>query len=117
MNRQTIIFLILLGLFVANTPCNAAEDLFADYKKSLQKPAEAHAVEIYNAWSENLTNMIESGYTDGVVIEGEGKYKNGKVEANKFGVVEVDKYANVGPIINKSTFKNSTIIVKNGSKF
>lgn len=102
----TVFFLISVN------PAMADEDIFSDYNAAIQKPAEANAVNVYNAYSDNLANMIEHGFRDGVVIDGAGSYAGGKVHADGVGNVQVDRGANVGPIINQTQMKNSTVIIK-----
>ncbi len=92
------------------------EDIFAEYNKTIQKPADAKVTNVYDSWGENMANMIESGYRDGVVIESQGSYANGKIRVDGVGNVLVDKNANVGTIINKMGIDNSNIVIKPGKK-
>lgn len=94
----------------------AEEDIFADYNKSVQKPADAKVTNVYEAWGENMANMINSGYRDGVVVDGPGEYGNGKIRADGVGNVLIDKNANVGPVINQTDVKNSTIVIQQNKK-
>ena len=102
----------VFAVAVSAAHASADEDIFADYNAAMQKPAEANATNVYNAWGDNMANMIESGYRDGVVIRGEGEYAGGKVHADGVGNVVVDRHANVGPIVNKPKIENSTVVIK-----
>lgn len=117
MKKATISFIIICsGLFFSSPVYAEDEDIFADYTKDMRKNAKSNATNVYNAYGDNMANMIESGYRDGVVVKGEGSYAGGKVKADGVGNVFVDKHANVGPVINKSKIQNSTVIFKNNSK-
>lgn len=114
--RYIFIFTVIaLASFFSCAMAHADENIFGDYNKDIQKPAEANATNVYNAWGDNMANLIESGYRDGVVIDGEGEYAGGKVRADGVGNVVVDKNANIGPIINKTEIKDSTVIIKRDS--
>ncbi|MBQ7607345.1 MAG: hypothetical protein IJU76_05185 [Desulfovibrionaceae bacterium] len=89
------------------------KDLFADYYADIRKSADAKTANVYNAWGENMSHLIESGLRSGTVVTGEGNYAGGKVRADGVGNINVDKYANVGPIINKTKVENSSVIVNN----
>jgi len=95
----------------------AQEDIFADYKNDMRKPAESRAANVYRAWGDNMAVHIEKGVKDGIVIDGAGSYAGGKVNADGVGNVTVDKGANVGPIINKTEIKNSPVIIRNRDRF
>lgn len=102
---------LLIGTF---SPVKAAdEDLFGDYRKDLAKDAEAKSVNVYNAWGDNMANLIESGAREGVVIDGSGSYAGGKIKSDSVGNVQIDRYANVGPVINKTTLNNTLLIMQN----
>lgn len=88
------------------------EDLFADYYKDTRKSADARVTNVYSAWGENMANLIKQNHRDGVVIDGKGEYADGKIHADGVGNVIVDKNANVGPVINKTEIKNSTVVIK-----
>lgn len=105
-------FIVFAAIIFLHGYVFAEEDIFADYNKSVQKPADAKANNVYQAWGENMANMINSGYRDGVVVDGEGSYAGGKVRADGVGNVVVDKNANVGPVINRTDVNNSTIIIQ-----
>ena len=105
----------LLGMFFYAVTAVAAEDIFSDYYRDTRKPAEANATNVYNAWGENMANLIESGARDGVVVDGAGDYAGGKIKVDGVGNIIVEKNANVGPVINKTKIKDSTIIIKNDS--
>ncbi|WP_206214262.1 hypothetical protein [Desulfovibrio sp. ZJ369] len=95
----------------------AEEDIFADYKNDMRKPAESRATNVYKAWGDNMAAHIEKGVKSGIVIDGAGSYGGGKVRADGVGNVTVDKGANVGPIINKTEIKNSPVIIRNRDRF
>lgn len=108
-------FMVVAVIFclLPAVPAQAADDdLFKDYNAAIQKPAEANATNVYNAYADNLANMIESGYRDGVVIKGEGSYAGGKVHADGVGNIMVGRGANVGPIVNQTKLQNSTVVIK-----
>lgn len=118
MNKSKVFcFLVIcMGLISFPPPLMAEEDIFADYNKSIQKPADAKTTNVYEAWGENIANMINSGYRDGVVVDGPGDYGNGKIRADGVGNVLIDKNANVGPVINQTDVKNSTIVIQQNKK-
>ena len=104
--------LAFLSLFSSFSFADENKNIFADYTSDIRKPADAKANNVYNAWGDNMANLIESGYRDGVVVTGEGDYAKGKVRADGAGNIVVDKYANVGPIINKPNFSNTNIVIR-----
>lgn len=111
------LFIALFSLFnTSTTLADDEKDIFADYNTDMRKHADAKAENVYNAWGDNMANLIQSGYRDGVVIEGEGSYKDGKIRADGAGNVVVDKFTNVGSIVNKPKFQNTTVIFKGDSK-
>lgn len=89
----------------------ADEDPFAAYHSDIRKEADAKVISVYDAWSNNMTERIRNGYSDGIVIDEEGDYAGGKVHADGLGNVVVDKDAIVGPIINNTDVNNTTIIM------
>lgn len=96
--------------FLASPAFSEEKDIFADYNADINKHADAKASSVYNAWGENMANMIQSGYRDGVVINGAGSYAGGKVQANGVGNINVARGANMGPIINNTKLDGSTIV-------
>lgn len=119
--QKKIFFSLLFFFFIilfSNSNTSFADDdkdIFSDYHTDIQKPADAKATNVYNAWGDNMAKLIESGYRDGVVIDGPGEYAGGKVYADGAGNVIVRKDAHVGPIINKPKFENTNIIIKRDS--
>lgn len=79
----------------------------------LSSMTNAHA----DAWGNNMAHRIKRGYSDGVVVDGEGEYAGGKVKVDGLGNVTVDQGANVGPIINQTDINNSNIIIQNNKRF
>ena len=116
--KVATLFFTIVCFFVVLCPLANAEDedIFADYNKAMRKTAESNTTNVYNAYGDNMANMIESGYRDGIVVKGSGSFAGGKVKADGLGNVFVDKHANVGPVINKSKIQNSTVILKNDAK-
>ena len=116
--RGTMLAVFLLTLFSSllfSCSISLAEDekdIFADYNADLRKTADAKVNNVYNAWGDNMAKLIESGYRDGIVVEGPGTYGNGHVHVDGAGNVVVDKHANVGTIVNKSKFQNTNVIIK-----
>lgn len=110
-NRNSIFFLFVSSLLLSANPVFAEDekDIFADYNADIRKSADAKASNVYNAWGENMANLISSGLRDGIVVDGAGSYANGKVQADGVGNINVAKGANVGTLINKTTLKNSII--------
>ena len=112
-NSKYILMFIVTYILMTPNVSKADEDIFADYKNDMRKPAESRAANVYRAWGDNMAVHIEKGVKDGIVIDGAGSYGGGKVTADGVGNVTVDKGANVGPIINKTEIKNAPVIIRN----
>ena len=98
-----VIIYFLLLLLAANT-VYAEPDLFGEYNAAIRKKADAKTVNVYNAWGNNMANMIEEGIKDGIVIDG---------TSNKgLGNVYINKNANVGTVINNTNIQGTTVINK-----
>ena len=109
--------IVLCGmLFLASSAALAEDDLFGEYRADMRKDADATAANVYNAYGENMAELIKSGRREGIVVTGEGEWADGKVRADGAGNVVVDKDANIkGPIINKTKIENTTVIIKDSS--
>ena len=116
MKKHPTIPAALLACLLPLSAVHAEEDIYADYNADVRKPADAKANKVYSAWANNMAYQIEHGNKDGVVINGEGDYADGKVHADGVGNVKVDKNANVGPIVNKTEIENSTVIIQKDEK-
>ncbi|WP_165071834.1 hypothetical protein [Desulfovibrio sp. ZJ200] len=88
----------------------AEENPHLDYMADINTPANAKTNSLYEAWGENMAELIESGRKEGIIIDNEN-YSDGKVHADGAGNIVVDKNANTGAIINNSEIKNSTVII------
>ena len=93
----------------------AEENPHLDYMADINTPANAKTNSLYEAWGENMAELIESGRKEGIIIDNENYY-NGKVQADGVGNIVVDKNANTGAIINNSEIKNSTVIIMKDKK-
>lgn len=107
-----IYFACILTVGSFSSVLAADENIFGDYAKDLNKEAEAKSTNVYNAWGDNMANMIEKGARDGVVINGSGSYAGGKIKSDGLGNIAIERGANVGPVINKTTIKDSTVIFR-----
>ncbi len=107
------LFYILCGVLFAFSPLpvQAEDDPYAEYLSDIRKEADAQVKSVYNAWGNNMAYRISNGLADGIVIEGEGDYADGKIHADGVGNVVIDKDAIVGPIINRTDISNTTVIM------
>lgn len=110
MNKQCL-RIILFFIILQPGSVFAGEDCFAAYQSDLEKEAGAKVTSVYDAWGNNMANMIKSGHKSGIVIDSAGDYADGKIHVDGLGNVVVDKNANVGPIINQSEINNTTVIM------
>ncbi len=94
----------------------ADEDIFAEYKTDMQRPAESNTTNVYKAWGDNMAVHIENGIKDGIVVNRAGSYAGGKVHSDGVGNVTVDPGANVGPIINDTEIRNSPVIFRGNDR-
>ena len=105
------IFLFVLFLFFGVNFAYASDELgFNAYLRDLNTPADANAVNIYDAWAENTAYRIEQEMTDGIVID--GKNETDEYVSDGVGNVIIKSRLNLGPIINKTDFSSTTIIIK-----
>lgn len=110
MNKYVVCTAVLFSLLSpVASPAND-EDPFGDYLHDINKPAEANAINVYQAWGNNMAHRIKNGYSDGIVIDGPGEYANGAIKVDGLGNVVVDEDAIVGPIINNTELRNTTVI-------
>ena len=108
--NKIIIYFILIALFLSARTVYAEENPHLDYMADINTPANAKTNSLYEAWGENMSELIESGRREGIIIDNEN-YTDGKVHVDGVGNIVVDKNANTGAIVNNSEIKNSTIIM------
>ncbi|MDD6181081.1 MAG: hypothetical protein PUB01_03280 [Desulfovibrionaceae bacterium] len=113
--KRIFSFYTLGALLLTSQNAYTADELgMSDYLRDLNKPAEAHATKVADAWSDNMAYRIEHGMADGVVVDGKTNKKG--VIADGVGNIVIKKGAKVGPVINNTKINNSTVIIKNNSK-
>lgn len=79
--------------------------IMGGYTKERTSKADAHALQIYDAWADDMTNQIKSGKRKGLIID--------SVDPEGIGNVTIEKGARVtGPIIVKPEIDNSTVIFR-----
>ena len=83
----------------------AEENPHLDYMADINTPANAKTNSLYEAWGENMSELIESGRREGIIIDNEN-YTDGKVHVDGVGNIVVDKNANTGAIVNNSEIKD-----------
>lgn len=104
-----IIFCLLCaGICHAAPP---APDLFGEYNKQINYEADAKATAIYDAWSNNMENLIRNRIKEGIIVEGVADTE--KYSSDGVGNITIKEGAEVGTIINKTNTENSTIIINN----
>jgi len=112
-------YLVLLTLFLFQAIDGycipPAPDLFSDYNKQINSEADAHAVEMYDAWASNMENLIKNKNRKGIVVE--GKNDTDQYSSDGLGNITIKEGASVGTIINKTDVEDSTIIISNGNEF
>jgi len=97
-------------IFLLVNTISAEENPHSDYMVDINTPANSNTNSLYEAWGENMSELIESGRKEGIIIDNEN-YSGGKVHVDGVGNIVVDKNANTGAIVNNSEIKNSTIII------
>ena len=111
------IFMIFFYLASTNLSYSIppAPDLFSDYNKQINSEADAHAVEMYDAWASNMENLIKNKHRKGIVVE--GKNETDQYSSDGLGNITIKEGASVGTIMNKTDVEDSTIIISNGNEF
>ena len=110
MRKHMILFVLFLlfGVHLAY----AADDLgLNEYARDINTPADASAVKVYDAWSENMAYRIERGTSEGIVIDGANE--TDEYISDGVGNVIVKNGINIGPIINKTDLSDTIIIIRN----
>lgn len=103
------VFLLFSLFCLALQPVIAAADddpyaaAMGNYTKERTSKADAHALQVYDAWADDMTNQIKSGKRKGILVD--------SLDPDGIGNVTIEKGARVtGPIIVKPEIDNSTVI-------
>ena len=114
MKRILLFTLVILFAGVSHA-APPAPDLFAGYSKEINSEADAKAVNVYNAWANNMKNLIKKGAKDGIVVDKAAD--TDQYTSDGLGNVTVKEGAKVGTIIVDIPIEDSTIIIDNGGKW
>ena len=110
-----ILLIFICSIFMVTNSYAApqAPDLFSEYNKQINSEADAKSIEIYNAWADNMENLIEHKKRKGIVVH--GKEETDKYSSDGLGNIIIKEGANIGTIINKTDIEDSTVILSNGN--
>ena len=106
------IIVFLLVIIMPSYMCHAAPpapDLFAGYNKQIHSEADAKNTNIYDAWSNNMENLIRNKIKKGIIVEGAAD--TDQYRSDGIGNITIKNGAKIGTIINKTTTEDSTIII------
>lgn len=105
------IFLLISLCFLVFQPAIVAADddpyaaVMQGYTKDRTSKADAHALQVYDAWADDMTRQIESGKRKGRIVD--------SIDPSGIGNVTIEKGAKItGPIIVKPEIDNSTVILR-----
>ena len=88
-----------------------APDLFAGYNEQINSEADAKAVNVYDAWANNMEYLIRHKVKDGIVVDGAAD--TDQYASDGLGNITVKEGAKVGTIINKQNIEDSIVIINN----
>ena len=106
---KTIFLLFSLCVMALQPAIATADDdpyaaIMGGYTKERTSKADAHALQVYDAWADDMANQIKRGKRKGLIID--------SIDPEGIGNVTIEKGARVtGPVIVKPEIKDSTVIL------
>lgn len=106
----------LLVLVIFAETCYALppnQDLFSDYNKQINSEADAKSINVYDAWANNIENLIRTKHKKGIIVE--EAIETDQYISDGLGNITIKEGADVGTVINKTNTENSTIVINNNN--
>ena len=104
-----LVFIPLFWMLTVASVSYADEDPYTSalqgYQSDRLTKADAHAINIYDSWSDNMAHLIVSGNRPGKVIDPNDPSGTGNLVIEKGAKIN-------GPVIYKPTIKDTITIVK-----
>ena len=106
---KTIVVLLSLCCMALQPAIVMADDdpyaaAMGNYTKDRTSKADAHALQVYDAWADDMTNQIKRGNRKGLIVD--------SIDPDGIGNMTIEKGARVtGPVIVKPEIKDSTVIL------